>query len=482
MNLYQKISTAISRIKPVLAIAAFSCIAPGPSQASTAVSATYVSGSSFAVSFSYFHDNLSAYGTWVDYEPYGWCWTPASVHPGWRPYTHGYWAYTDYGWSWVSSEPFGWATYHYGRWVPDPYYGWVWVPGTVWAPAWVAWHQGPGYVGWAPLPPAAHWDVSIGFSFHDYDHYVPASSWCFVEDHHFVHHNVNSYVLSPVKNKRLLGQTHNVTSYRNHGGWPVNDGLDVRAIEKSGAKVKHLNVVDASSPFRGGERIRGNSVEYYRPRIQEKNVRGLKPADRFVADRSGDRAVKSKLADRGGREIAFQDERAALQKSREDRRVQKVIERGVERGNVERVNRRQDVERVNQRQPAERVKERQSVERVNKRQDVQRKNERQVVERTNKRQATERVQARKPATEKRQFADARPSRRSLNDATQRRVESRKAERVERSSGESRKAQSVEERSKDSRSESVSRSDERVQQSKGKKASSSKGSRGGKRRA
>jgi hypothetical protein len=479
MNLYQKISTAISRIKPVLAIAAFSCIAPATSQASTAVSATYVSGSSFAVSFSYFHDNLSAYGTWVDYEPYGWSWVPSTVHAGWRPYTVGYWAYTDYGPSWVSAEPFGWATYHYGRWVPDPYYGWVWVPGTVWAPAWVAWNQGPGYVGWAPLPPSAHWDVSIGFSYVDYDH-VPSSSWCFVEDCHFGHHSMNSYVLSPAKNKWLLGRTHNVTHYRNHGGWPVSDGLDYRSIEQSGANVKHLNVVDASSPFNGGERIRGNSVEYYRPRIQEKNVRGLKPADRFVADRSG-RAMKSKLADRGGREIAFQDERAALEKSREDRRVQKVIERGIERGNVERVNRRQEVERTNKRQ-AERVKGRQDVERVNRRQDVQRTNDRQVAERTNKRQATERVQSRKPASEKRQFADARPSRRSLNDATQRRVESRKAERVQRSSGESRKGQRVEEPRRESRSEKVSGRDERGQQSKG-KVSSSKSSRGGgKRRA
>jgi hypothetical protein len=351
------------------------------------------------------------------------------------------------------------------------------------------------------LPPSAHWNVSIGFSFHDYDH-VSYDSWCFVEDRHFGHHNVNSYVLSPVKNKVLLGRTHNVTRYRNHGGWPVNDGLDIRAIEASGAKVKHLNVVDASSPYRGGERLRGNSVEYYRPRIQEKNVRGLKPADRFVADRSGGPAAKSKLADRGGREIAFQDERAALERGRDDRRVQKVIERGIERGSVERVNRRQDVERVkgrqavervNQRQTAERVKGRSSVERVSKRQDVQRTNERQVVERMNKRQATERVQSRKPVTEKRQFADARPSRRSVNEATQRRAESRKAERVEksrkaerveRSSGESRKsAQRVEERGGDARSEKVSRSDERAEKSKGNKASSSKSPRGGgKRRA
>lgn len=31
--------------------------------------------------------------------------------------------------------------------------GWVWVPGVEWAPAWVSWRVGGGYIGWAPLPP-----------------------------------------------------------------------------------------------------------------------------------------------------------------------------------------------------------------------------------------------------------------------------------------------------------------------------------------
>ena len=481
MNLYKTISTAISRIKPVLAIAAFSCIAPASSQAS-AVSATYVSGSSFSVSFGYFHDNLSLYGSWIDYEPYGWCWTPSNVHAGWRPYTHGYWGYTDLGWSWVSSEPFGWATYHYGRWVFDPYHGWVWVPDTVWAPSWVAWHQGPGWVGWAPLPPAAHWNVSVGFSFYDYDH-IPSSSWCFVEDRHFGHSGIYSHVVPGHKNKWLLDRTHNVTRYRNHDGWPVNEGLNVRAIEKSGGKVKHLSVVDASSPFKGGERVRGNAVEYYRPRIKEKNVRGVRPADRFVADRNADQVRKSKVADRGGRELAFNDDRGAPERGREKRSVEKTASR---------VNSRQDVERVNKRQ---------DVQRVNRGKDVERANKRQEVERANKRQATERVQSEKRSDRSRQFADVRPSRRSLNDATQKRIQNRKVERVDQRRGaEQRKAprveernkqgrsdrveergkqtrsNKVEERGKQSRSEKVSRSGDREQRSGSQKAS--KGSRGG----
>ena len=100
-----------------------------------------------AVDVSYFYDELSPFGNWVDYGSYGWCWVPGEVASSWRPYTNGHWIYTDYGWTWASYEPWGWATYHYGRWVFDPAYGWVWVPGTTWAPAWVAWREGDDCIG-----------------------------------------------------------------------------------------------------------------------------------------------------------------------------------------------------------------------------------------------------------------------------------------------------------------------------------------------
>ena len=79
--------------------------------------------------------------------------TSPSAIRNWRPYADGYWAYTDVGWTWVSNEDFGWATYHYGRWARLRDHGWVWVPGREWGPAWVSWRTGGDYVGWAPLPP-----------------------------------------------------------------------------------------------------------------------------------------------------------------------------------------------------------------------------------------------------------------------------------------------------------------------------------------
>src|SRR3954470_7541353 len=107
------------------------------------------------VSLNFFYDNLADQGSWIEVGDYGYCFQPAVAvdDPTWRPYADGYWAYTDAGWTWVSYEDFGWATYHYGRWTNLADYGWVWVPGYEWGPAWVSWRTGGDYVGWAPLPP-----------------------------------------------------------------------------------------------------------------------------------------------------------------------------------------------------------------------------------------------------------------------------------------------------------------------------------------
>src|SRR5262249_1127373 len=60
-----------------------------------------------------------------------------------------------------------WATFHYGRWGYGLGVGWFWVPGFVWAPAWVSWRYSPGFVCWAPYAPAGfvyarHWPGWVG--------------------------------------------------------------------------------------------------------------------------------------------------------------------------------------------------------------------------------------------------------------------------------------------------------------------------------
>ncbi len=109
-----------------------------------------------------FYVPLEPYGQWVELAPYGWCWYPVRVARDWRPYVYGRWVWTDNGWYWASEEKWGWATYHYGRWFRHPTLRWVWVPDVVWAPAWVSWREGDGYIGWTPLPPECDFDWDTG--------------------------------------------------------------------------------------------------------------------------------------------------------------------------------------------------------------------------------------------------------------------------------------------------------------------------------
>jgi hypothetical protein len=103
-----------------------------------------------------FRESLSQYGEWVDTPEYGLVWRPAAADDGFRPYYAGRWAWTDAGWYWVADEPYGWAVYHYGRWAQVSGLGWAWLPGRVWAPAWVSWRWGEGYAGWCPLGPRGY--------------------------------------------------------------------------------------------------------------------------------------------------------------------------------------------------------------------------------------------------------------------------------------------------------------------------------------
>jgi hypothetical protein len=105
--------------------------------------------------YAQFQSALAPFGAW-DYDgSYGYVWTPASsiVGGAFSPYAScGHWVLSEYGWTWASDWNWGWAPFHYGRWITRAG-RWSWVPGTMWGPAWVSWRSGGGYVGWSPLPP-----------------------------------------------------------------------------------------------------------------------------------------------------------------------------------------------------------------------------------------------------------------------------------------------------------------------------------------
>ena len=112
-----------------------------------------------------FEAPLAPYGQWVN-SRFGRAFRP-DVGPNWRPYVNGRWGENRL---WVSDDPWGWATDHYGRWGFDDRAGWVWTAGTEWAPSWVAWREdegqnvaGQNVIGWAPIPPGVNYSINLGF-------------------------------------------------------------------------------------------------------------------------------------------------------------------------------------------------------------------------------------------------------------------------------------------------------------------------------
>lgn len=94
---------------------------------------------------------LHRHGTWVKHGRRD-VWKP-HVSADWRPYHSGWWIYTPSGLTWISTEPWGWVTYHYGAWDHTAGIGWFWQPGSTFTPGTVYWYWGPSYVGWVPAGP-----------------------------------------------------------------------------------------------------------------------------------------------------------------------------------------------------------------------------------------------------------------------------------------------------------------------------------------
>jgi hypothetical protein len=182
-----------------------------------------------------FYEPLNAYGRWIVVQGYGRCWVPAGVDQDWRPYTEGHWQRTDAGWYWVSDERWGWATCHYGRWYQDPDNGWVWVPQTQWAPAWVAWREGGGYAGWAPLPPEARIGVNGGLEYREGT--IDPHAFVFVEEGRMLEPQHHQTVI--VNNTTIINNTVNITKIQVVNKTVINEGPRPEVIaQASGRKVE----------------------------------------------------------------------------------------------------------------------------------------------------------------------------------------------------------------------------------------------------
>jgi hypothetical protein len=195
-------------------------------------------------SVQYFHQRLSPYGRWVVRPGYGEVWIPR-VSSGWRPYTTGRWVYTDQGWAWVADEPWGWAPFHYGRWYHEASIGWAWVPGHVWAPAWVAWRNGGGYLGWAPLPPSVGFTAGVGVSFRgvDIESAISPSYYSFVPERAILEPRLSSAFVPFSRNADCFRGSSDITRLAVVNDRVFDQGMNVQRIEQvTGRAVPRVRV------------------------------------------------------------------------------------------------------------------------------------------------------------------------------------------------------------------------------------------------
>ncbi|UKT63892.1 DUF6600 domain-containing protein [Pedobacter mucosus] len=224
------------------------------------------------VSLQTFYDELSPYGTWIQDPQYGYVWRPDVDQSDFRPYyTNGRWAMTEYGNTWVSNYDWGWAPFHYGRWVINNTRQWIWMPDTNWGPAWVDWRSGDGQYGWAPMAPSININLSFGRRY-----VVPEFCWNFIPQASIYINSFPRYDYGRnnvyIRNTTIINNTY-VYNKRNYYGGPRVE--DIRRATNRNVTVYRFD--QSNRP--GASRIGSREVSIYRPR-PERNADNRNAAPR----------------------------------------------------------------------------------------------------------------------------------------------------------------------------------------------------------
>jgi len=280
-----------------------------------------------------YEDDLRPYGQWIETTEYGRCWVPRDRPSGWRPYTVGHWVNTADGWCWASEGPeeqWGVITYHYGRWYEHPARGWIWVPGTTWAPAWVAWREGGGYCGWAPLPPTVVVRERIDPVY--VERAIPADRYVYCEERYVAEPRVYTHVVR--ENVTIVRQTTNITNITIVNNRVVNRGVEVAHVERSAGRRYEPVRVERAASVTEARRLRseGRPVAYvpssvekadveYRQRVQRR-ADEAEAAQRQRVERRNTDATAANQAEHD-RAVRRDKDEAAAQKAEHDRAVRR---------------------------------------------------------------------------------------------------------------------------------------------------------------
>lgn len=228
------------------------------------------------ISYNDFYQNLAPFGQWIEDQQLGFVWVP-DVDNDFRPYfTNGHWAMTNYGNTWVSDYVWGWACFHYGRWTYDAYYGWLWVPGSNWGPAWVSWRTGDGTFGWAPLSP----EHTLSASKNEYN--CPKDWWVFVSPKYMYSGNYYRYWYGPRNNAAIIKNSTTINNTYTHHNVVFVSGPAQKEVEKlAGVPIQVYKVVSSTNL---NTRVHNDVVRMYRPQeiLPATSVNGDKVTPPYV--------------------------------------------------------------------------------------------------------------------------------------------------------------------------------------------------------
>ena len=179
----------------------------------------------------------------------------------------------------MSDYSWGWAPFHYGRWDYDQYYGWLWIPGNEWGPAWVSWRRADGYYGWAPMEPGITLRASFGRAYDSHNDH-----WIFVRDRDIDRSDIGRYYIGRTDQSRIIMRSSVISNTysdnRRHTTYAAGPArADFQKV--TGRQVKPVSISENDRP---GQNISNGNMKVYRPVVVKSNERDSKPAPSRVTN------------------------------------------------------------------------------------------------------------------------------------------------------------------------------------------------------
>jgi hypothetical protein len=245
-------------------------------------------------------------------------------HDPYIPYTNGEWIYTDAGWYFKAPTPHEELTSHYGRWTQDEKLGWVWLPGSVWSPAWVEWKENEDYVAWTPLPPSTYIkdDGTI-----DTPPEQKINKYVVIEKKHIKDppYYKYRYFYKENKNKIMIKDMEKREGVMVKNKTIINKGPDVNDIEKqTGKKIEKVKIKKVKNKNEVGSK--DGELSVYTPKFkkvkkkEKKKVTVSKPGTYETYEETGEVSESEETEDDG--EVEEDADDKELKKEEKDEKKQ----------------------------------------------------------------------------------------------------------------------------------------------------------------